>query len=283
MLEERRVLSTLTVTSNSDNPWAGTLRNEIAAAQPGDTIDFASGLQTITLVSGQLEINKNLTIQGPGSSLLAIDGGGVYGSRVFQVDAGTKVTISGLTIEDGSGDRYNNQGYGSVFSTGPATDSYDGYGGGVLNLGTLALSGCNVTNNSVGFLLGFAFGTNFEGGGIYNHGTMTLSGCNVTGNSADAVVADAGPPEYVRPAAGGGIFNDGTMSLSGCAVTGNTAGFVNGQDGKGGGIFNDTQGHLTIRSGVVKNNTASDGPDICNLGSMTISKDSSIGSKVSRR
>jgi hypothetical protein len=67
-------------------------------------------------------------------------------------------------------------------------------------------------------------------------------------------------------------------------VTGNSASTGSAYDlSKGGGIFNDTQGHVTILSSVVKNNTASDGPDICNLGSMTISKDSSIGSKVSRR
>ena len=53
--------------------------------------------------------------------------------------------------------------------------------------------------------------------------------------------------------------------------------------GAGGGIFNDTQGHLTILSSVVSSNTASDGADICNLGSMTISKDSKIGSKISKR
>ena len=75
---------------------------------------------------------------------------------------------------------------------------------------------------------------------------------------------------------GGGIYNDGTMTLSGSTVTGNTA-------SAGGAIFNDTQGNLTILSSVVQNNTASDGADICSLGSITISKDSSIGSKVSHR
>jgi hypothetical protein len=107
MLEERRVLSTLTVTSSSDSyvtPGDGTLRGEIAAAQPGDTIVFAPGLQTITLSGQELEINKNLTIQGPGANLLAIDGN--RQSRVFQVDAGANVTISGLTIEDGDAHAY---------------------------------------------------------------------------------------------------------------------------------------------------------------------------------
>jgi hypothetical protein len=77
--------------------------------------------------------------------------------------------------------------------------------------------------------------------------------------------------------AGGGIFSFGTLTVSGCAVTGNFAGYLNGDHGRGGGIFNDAQGHLTILSSVVRNNTASDGGDICDLGWMQISTDSSIG------
>jgi hypothetical protein len=243
VLEERRVLSTLTVTNNTDY-LAGCLRAEISAAQPGDTIVFDPSLngQTITLGGGQLEINKNLTIQGPGLGLLAINGGGFYnGSRVFQVDAQTNVTISGLTIEGGIGFKYGPT--NNTFNFTP--DYYDGYGGGILNLGTLALSGCAVTGNvaSTGYV-GGAFGLRHEGGGIYNHGTMTLSGCTVTGNTA----ADF----YLGY---NGIDNHGA----------------------GGGIFNDEQGHLTILSSVVQNNTASDGADVCNLGTMKISKDSQVG------
>jgi hypothetical protein len=179
------VLSTLTVSSSLDNggpPGDGTLRGEIAAAQPGDTIVFP-GLngQTITLAQGQLEINKNLTIQGPGAGLLAITGDV---SRVFKVDAGTNVTISGLTIEGGGGFAYYFNWFGP--STGSYPDYYDGYGGGLLNLGTLTLSGCTVTGNDIpnGAAVGGAFGPYHEGAGIFNEGTMTLSGCDVTGNFA---------------------------------------------------------------------------------------------------
>jgi hypothetical protein len=303
MLEERRVLSTLTVTSNSESAFVNvsTLRNEIAAAQPGDTIVFDPGLkgQTITLTSGQLEINKDLTIQGPGAGLLAISGGGYLGSRVFQVDAGATVTISGLTIEDGYGERYNNRWSGS--STGRVTDDYDGLGGGILNFGTLALSGCNVTGNSTGSSFGPGLGLRaayFEGGGIFNDGTLALSGCNMTGNSAYAdrvfsgygggisnhgtmslngstVTGNTAGQAGTYFSRGGGIYNDGTMTLSGSTVTGNTA-------SAGGAIFNDTQGNLTILSSVVQNNTASDGADICSLGSIKISKDSQVG-KVSHK
>src|SRR5262245_34162841 len=107
-LEERWLPSTLTVTNFLDDGSAGTLRAAIAGAQSGNTIVFDSALsgQTITLTSGKLVLNKNLTIQGPGADQLTISGGGT--SRVFEVAATTgantrkptppQVTLSGLTI-----------------------------------------------------------------------------------------------------------------------------------------------------------------------------------------
>src|SRR5215469_15708028 len=55
-LEDRTVLSTLTVTSSADDGTSGTLRAVLAAANPGDTVSFAPSLnkQTITLTQGQL-------------------------------------------------------------------------------------------------------------------------------------------------------------------------------------------------------------------------------------
>jgi hypothetical protein len=262
VLEERRVLSTLTVASSLDNyggPGDGTLRGEIAAAQSGDTIVFDPSLdgQTLTLGTGrsyggigiqwsQLEIHQNLTIQGPGAGLLTISGGTTYGSRVFQVDAGVTVTISGLTIADG---RAN-----ADYSTNSASTAahYDGCGGGILNLGTLTLSGCDVIDNysSPSWLTNLG-GFGYRGGGICNFGTMTLGGSTVSANSA-----------YNW---GGGIYNDGTMTLSGSTLNDNSAAV-------GGGIFNDQQGNLTILSSVVQNNTAQDGADIYSVSSVTTSK-----------
>ena len=103
MFERRDLLSTLTVMNNLDS-GTGSLRADIAAAHAGDTIVFAPSLdgQTITLTSGELDIDKNLTIQGPGAGQLAVSGGNA--SRVFEVDgATTNVTLSGLTITQGNG------------------------------------------------------------------------------------------------------------------------------------------------------------------------------------
>src|SRR3954447_4092298 len=72
-LEGRWVPSTLTVTSAADS-GAGSLRADVAAAHNGDTVAFAPSLagQTITLTSGELLINKNLTITGLGASQLTV-------------------------------------------------------------------------------------------------------------------------------------------------------------------------------------------------------------------
>ena len=65
-----------------------------------DTITF-SVAGTITLTSGALTISDDLTITGPGAGSLAISGNNA--SRVFLINAGNTVEISGLTIKDGTG------------------------------------------------------------------------------------------------------------------------------------------------------------------------------------
>src|SRR6266496_2108647 len=94
--------ATITVTNTNDS-GAGSLRQALAAANDGDTITFAvSG--TIGLTSGELLVDKSITISGPGAESLAVDGNAM--SRVFHIGSGKNVTISGLTITNGftSGD-----------------------------------------------------------------------------------------------------------------------------------------------------------------------------------
>src|SRR5687768_16167201 len=92
--------ATITVTNTNDS-GARSLRQAIGDAMPGDSIDFnlAGCPCTITLTNGQLVINKNLTIQGPGANRLTVSGGGV--SLVFFMDASSTVTLDGLTISGG--------------------------------------------------------------------------------------------------------------------------------------------------------------------------------------
>ena len=77
-------VSTITVTNLNDS-GAGSLRQAIADASASDTIDF-NVTGKIILTSGQLTINKDLTISGPGEDQLTISGNDV--SRVLEIPAG---------------------------------------------------------------------------------------------------------------------------------------------------------------------------------------------------
>ena len=235
--------TTLTVTNTEDH-GRGSLRAEIAAAQNGDTIVFSPSLdgKTIALTSGELDLTKKLTIQGPGAGQLTISGyGGHTFTRIFEVAPNTTVSLSGLSIINGSG-------YASVQDPGYAP--WDGDGGGILNLGTLTLSACTID---------YSYALN-EGGGIYNDGTLTVSGCTVYGNRApdgagianrgtatfvsstisNNNASDTSPGSYLPDGVGGGISNGGTLTLSGCTVSFNYA------NGEGGGISNG--GTLTVEN-----------------------------------
>ena len=275
VLEGRDVPSTLTVTSNLGF-GPGSLRSEIYSAQNGDTIVFDKSLQGKTIFTFgndgtpfEIEINKSVNIQGLGANHLAISGR--YSSRVFRVDGidllfqPVHVTISGLTIENGGGIQGGFDG-----------NDDDMEGGGIINYGTLTLTGCTLSGNSVTNVPGL-------GGAIYNAGTLTLSGCTVTGNSAQVqgggifnagmltltgstVTRNSAVSSY-RAIEGGGIYNAGTLTLSGSTVSQNS--------GSGAGIYNDYSGVLTILSSTVKNNHGTF--DLYNLGTWSADSSSTIG------
>src|SRR5438874_4098648 len=96
--------ASLIVTSTNDN-GPGTLRDTIAAANDGDTIQFDPALngQTINLTSGELVIDKNITISGPGSGLLMVARLPIpeFIFRIFHITPNHTVAISGLTISGG--------------------------------------------------------------------------------------------------------------------------------------------------------------------------------------
>ena len=91
------------VTSNADS-GAGTLRQAITDACDGSTItfDMTQVVSPITLTSGELGIDKNLTIQGAGSQLLTLRRSDAAPDfRIFLIGLGQTVNLSGMTITNG--------------------------------------------------------------------------------------------------------------------------------------------------------------------------------------
>src|SRR5437879_12009494 len=67
--------ASVTVTNTNDN-GAGSLRDAITNATPGDTINFNLSYPATITLSSPLTIGTTVTISGPGASNLAISGAG---------------------------------------------------------------------------------------------------------------------------------------------------------------------------------------------------------------
>jgi hypothetical protein len=230
-LEDRTVLSTLTVLNTLDR-GAGSLRDAIAQAKSGDTIAFDPSLdgQTITLTSGELAINQNLDVEGPGASLLAISGNDT--SRVFEIGQGVTATIAGLTITHGQAEASREDAGGSG-------------GGGILNAGTLTVAndvlsantsethGGAITNGpgAVLTVTNSTFSGNqaiakvnaahVEGGAIWSSATgrgagptVTIRGSTFIGNRAVGCSGQVNTKNLIGGALGGALHNDGSSSMT---------------------------------------------------------------------
>ena len=258
--------TTRVVTSNLDS-GIGTLRNTIAASDPGDKITFQNNLAPIVLAS-ELAIDKDLTIAGPGSAALSISG--ADNSRIFNIDDGNagnsaNVVISGLTLTHGKGPAaagggaiYNNENLALtdvVLSLCVSSGANDG--GGILTNNTLALNNCTISQCTQS-------GTGKGGGIAANAANVSLSNCTLSQNTS-----------FGR---GGGIsLNQGALTLANSTLSGNAA------VDRGGGAFL-YQSTNTITNTSIVNGAANDrggGLDLYNststLDQCTISGNTSKG------
>lgn len=201
----------ITVTNTNDS-GAGSLRQAIADATSGQSIGF-SVTGTITLTSGELVINKNLSITGPGAGSLAISGNDA--SRVFSISGSAVVTIDGLTITNG----YDTWGGGGIYITSSGDVTFQnciiencyvesstwGKGGGIYayaSSGTKSFVNCIIRNNEVNR----TFTTGSIAGGLWggNGCSLIIDKCAFYGNSAYGY---------------GAASNSGAVNLSGGSIT----------------------------------------------------------------
>jgi hypothetical protein len=237
---------TLVVQSLADD-GPGSLRQALRLARDGDTINITAR-GTITLTSGELVVDKSVTIRGPGARDLAVSGNN--SSRVFHIKPGKTVTISGLEITNGNvprndprpnpgGGIFNDQGQLTIDHCTISGNSAAFGAGGIFNTGTVELVGSAVTENS--------------GSGIGNAGFMSVTRSEINRNLGGGIVNNLGTlsltnSQIRQNQSGGGIDNTGTATLTNTVVDGNVGDFAHA------GINNDL-GVLTLNNSTVSNNT----------------------------
>lgn len=188
---------TITVMNTNDS-GAGSLRAALISANDGDTIDFQAAVTgTVTLTTGQLVVDKSVVISGPGANNLTVDAN--HASRVFYVSPSKTVTISGLTITNGS---------------------FNGNGGGIYNdHATLTVTNSTLSGNSASV-----------GGAIYNWSgsTLTITNTTFSGNFCSN-------PSWTH---GGGIYNEGATLKIGNTIfkAGSSGENIYNVDGISGGV-----------------------------------------------
>ncbi|MBX7156936.1 MAG: hypothetical protein K1X66_00920 [Verrucomicrobiae bacterium] len=243
--------ATFTVLNNADS-GVGSLRATVAAAASGDDIIFTNTLngQTITLTSGQIVIDKTLTINGLGANNLTINGN--TNGRIFSIAFDTTNVISNLRLTQGlalsaSGGAIRHlNGVLTVSNVIFTANFAEQFGGGIANLlnGTLNVIGCTFVNNA-------AQGNG--GGAIHNdNARVFVSNSTFTQNAGDAGGGGGGA---------GCIFNLGTggIQIESSTLVSNLAGM-----GGAGGILKSGGGAVNIGHTIVINNATDDmlTPDI---------------------
>ena len=252
------VLGQITVTTTNDtldndadtsslaaleaNPGADgevSLREAIIAANTdegvADEIILNTGIYTLSLTganedvaaSGDLDVTDDLIISGAGARTTVIDG--AFSDRVFEV-IGSTVTISGITIQNGSA----NDGGGIRLD-----------GSSSLTLRDSAVSGNHAIDT---------------GGAILVSGLLTIDRATIEGNSADV-----GGGIYVSNGAGASLLNStlsGNTAINGGAVltrstidiTNSTIANNNATAGSG-GIHTMATGNASLKNTILAYNT----------------------------
>jgi hypothetical protein len=242
-----RPANVITVTNTNDS-GPGSLRQALADAQDGDTINFDPSVNVVTLTTSELVITKSITISAS-PQMVTVMRSSQTEFRIFHVMPGHSVEINGLTISGGhiTGDN----------------------GGGILNdNSTLTIAHCTVSGN----VIVSASANNF-GGGLHNSGTMTLNQVIVNNNNANWGGSSGGVPS------GGGISNTGIMIIIDGTVESNRGATWLWS---GGGIYNSNTGMMTITGSTIINNQTGNpghfgayGGGIVNYGTLTI-QDSTV-------
>jgi hypothetical protein len=241
ILEDRRLLSITvnTLLDELDGSIADgdiSLRDAIFAAPTGETIDFSpaltsAGPASLKLTLGQLTIARDLTIIGPGASLLTIDAGNGAdqmpgtgdGTRIFYCDA--FLQVRGVTI------------------TGGDVSSGDS-GGAIVAKKKLSVVDSVISGNSAGG----------NGGGIYSHSYRSYSTEIVNSTVSGNVAMQGGGGVWLQVFDPQVPFLISTSNISNSTISGNRAKFSAGI-----GANLERGCFVTVKSSTISGNAGSNG------------------------
>src|SRR5262249_32510400 len=241
-LEDRSLPSTVT---NLADSGPGSLRGQLAAAAPGDTIDFAPDLSGAIALGSTLTLDRNITVVGnldpAGNPLVTLTRSS--GDRDLAVNPGVTASVSGLTFTGATANAIFNRGSLTLRHVAVTGNHIELWGNSyvtIYNEGTLVVQDSRITDNHV-----HQVGTVFlddRGGGIWNAGTLTVANSTIANNTAQS--------RGVSPGSGwgGGIHNTGgTVTITGSTITGNSASV-------GGGIYSTRT--IAITDSTISGNLA---------------------------
>ena len=295
-----RPATTITVINGNDS-GPGSLRQALADAQDGDTINFDPSVNTVTLTTAELAIDKSVTLGGAPQMVTVVRASQTE-FRIFHVMPGHSVEINGLNISGGHITGGNGGGilndnstltiaHCTVNGNVIVSASANNFGGGIHNSGTMTLNQVIVNNNNAVFggdptgvpsgggisntgtmiIIAGTVQSNmgfWSAGGTYNTGMMTITGTTISNNQT-------GNPGHFG-AYGGGIVNGGTMTIQDSTISGNTALGGDLDGGYGGGISGNNN---TITNSTITGNSALHGGGVAgggNIAHTTFSNNSAI-------
>ncbi len=223
--------ATITVTNTNDS-GSGSLRQAVGEADNGDMIVFSGVTGTISL-SSVITIDRNVTIEGPGRALLALEG--TAGMRIFSVPSGVIAAVSGLTMTGGGIGGIQNLGTLTVADSVIMNNAAPLFGGGIFNApgASLLVSRTTISGNTA----------DYAGGGVWNEGTAVIADSTLSGNTSYD---------------GGAIMDFGTMTIMRSTLSGNQA------SDAGGAIYGQCDTLTITESTIAGNRTSQYGGGIYN-------------------